>query len=512
MKQLMFDLNNSNIIDGVPSHILEYEELPYEVRCSIENISKKRYLYQENNNKYYCSNCFLELDENNYCNNCKRQLYKIDDEVKYKELDSVYSKYNDFRYYNSNKKFYYYYFDIVDSEVLLYLIEEVSSIYSNNTYRPLRKTLFNIKRIYHICDNYYNEVIKDGVVYYDNIINAFDMRIDELIDDDSIISDYTKSILLYSDGINNDIDGILLDFNLDKLSNSLYKYCNIFSILDRLNYDISINILELVVLPLKYPLFERLFKLRLYNLAFSCFRMKVSNSSFYGVFKLDKTYLEFMQENDINLINLESLRLCKVKNMDVVEFVDDVRLYNYEEYNLDYERLYNIFNKNKYSNNVLAEYFDYLEMATDLGYDLKDKKILYPDNIIEEHNKLITKIETISNPLIDSNINTISNNLKFNLYEDDKYIIFPASSVEEIVEEATNQQNCLVMYCEPYSSGESEIYFLRDKSKIDESLVTIEVKNRKVVQARCKYNEIPNKELKRIINEFENNLVLEYTE
>lgn len=484
MRQLMFDLDTNNIVNAVPKHTFDYNELPYEVRYNIENISKKR-LIPTTDNKHYCSICLNKLNENNYCYTCKRQLYK-DENIKNKELDFLYDQDNSYNFFYGSNKFYYYYFDVVDNEVLLYLIEEVCKYHNNITYKPFKITDFNIIKIYHINDTYYNELVNEGIVYYKDI---------------NIDSEYSSKY-----------DGLLLDFNLDYLSKTLYKYCNIFSIYNRLNYNIEIDFYKLVILPLKYPLFENLYKLKLYNLAFECFKINPTNSSFYGVFGLDKSYLEFMQEFDIDINQLNSLRHCKIKNIDIINFVCDCLEVGLDKYKLDYYKLYDLFKINNYDGFYLDEYVDYLDMASNLGYDLNDKKVLYPEDLLLEHNNLMTKINTVSDPEINNRINNISNNLKFNLYEDDKYIIFPADSVEEMVNEATNQQNCLVMYCDPYSRGDSEIYFLREKNNINESLVTIEVKNRKVIQARCKYNELPSKELSDIIKQFEKNLVIEYKE
>ena len=48
---------------------------------------------------------------------------------------------------------------------------------------------------------------------------------------------------------------------------------------------------------------------------------------------------------------------------------------------------------------------------------------------------------------------------------------------------------------------------MRCKSNINKSLVTIEVNNNKVVQARIKNNKLPNEDLMKIINKWEKKLV-----
>ena len=67
--------------------------------------------------------------------------------------------------------------------------------------------------------------------------------------------------------------------------------------------------------------------------------------------------------------------------------------------------------------------------------------------------------------------------------------------------------NCVRTYYEKYGNNESQIYFMRYKNSINESLVTIEVVNGKVVQARCKYNKDINTEIGNAIKIWEKSLI-----
>ena len=86
----------------------------------------------------------------------------------------------------------------------------------------------------------------------------------------------------------------------------------------------------------------------------------------------------------------------------------------------------------------------------------------------------------------------------------------PTASFEGFqVEEATNQHNCLVSYCDSYSNKSCQIYFLRKKSNPNISFVTIEVdNNNKLVQARTKFNELPNEEVMNTINKWLKSLII----
>ena len=68
-------------------------------------------------------------------------------------------------------------------------------------------------------------------------------------------------------------------------------------------------------------------------------------------------------------------------------------------------------------------------------------------------------------------------------YEDNKYIIFPAPSIDDLKKEGLQQGNCVgSMYLQPYINSKTEIFFMRDIEKVDKSLITLEFKNGHIVQ------------------------------
>lgn len=61
-------------------------------------------------------------------------------------------------------------------------------------------------------------------------------------------------------------------------------------------------------------------------------------------------------------------------------------------------------------------------------------------------------------------------------------------SQKELTNESKQQNNCVKTYAERIAKGKCDIYFMRLISNVNKSLVTIEVKNNKVVQKRTKNN------------------------
>ena len=56
-------------------------------------------------------------------------------------------------------------------------------------------------------------------------------------------------------------------------------------------------------------------------------------------------------------------------------------------------------------------------------------------------------------------------------------------------------------------SGISDIYFMRSIKETKKSLVTVEVKNNKIVQSRIKHNEDPNEKQLKFLSKWEQNIL-----
>lgn len=82
------------------------------------------------------------------------------------------------------------------------------------------------------------------------------------------------------------------------------------------------------------------------------------------------------------------------------------------------------------------------------------------------------------------------------------YIFIYPDSTHDIKDEAASQNNCVASYIDKVIDGKCHILFLRKKNKPDESLVTIEVRNNHIVQARRRFNDYVTAEDQKAINAF----------
>jgi hypothetical protein len=152
-------------------------------------------------------------------------------------------------------------------------------------------------------------------------------------------------------------------------------------------------------------------------------------------------------------------------------------------------------------------YKDYLRFAKILGLDLNNNRYAFPKNLKEEHDKLEAQYEIQSKILIQKAIIKRGKELLTNKYQNNKFIILPARTLKEMQDESKQQNNCVRTYAEKYAEGTCDIYFMRDIKKPKKSLVTVEVKNNRVVQSRIKNNYDPNEKQIQFLQKWEQNVL-----
>ena len=84
-----------------------------------------------------------------------------------------------------------------------------------------------------------------------------------------------------------------------------------------------------------------------------------------------------------------------------------------------------------------------------------------------------------------------------------EYAFIYPKCVQDIKDEAVSQNNCVASYIQRVLDGECHILFLRKKDSLDKSLVTIEVRNNKIVQAKRRFNYPVSSEEQDVIDKWD---------
>lgn len=342
---------------------------------------------------------------------------------------------------------------------------------------------------------------------------------------------YNDQFYLVDEIINDNVvgttGGMYITYRKDKSTNwryfkSYYSYLpNYFyyypyNIKELLNYDEKLKYsqlwelvkhveCDLIYLINNYnPSIELLTKLKLYKLALNPKTFKRKQTFEERFLGLTKDYLPFIQEYNLDIHELTVLSYLKFKDINYIQ------KYKYlSEDNMRFLKskvnLVTLIDKTDFGspNSRFYEYRDYLEMAEKLRLNIKDKNILYPKHIKEAHDQLLKEYRQKKDKILNNAIKKRYKKIKENEFESKKYIIFPAKDFDSLVEESSQQNNCVRTYAENIAKGICDIYFMRLLSDKDKSLVTVEVRDNKVVQQRIKNNMDTTNEQKKFLKKWE---------
>lgn len=233
---------------------------------------------------------------------------------------------------------------------------------------------------------------------------------------------------------------------------------------------------------------ELLIKMKLYKLAL-CPRTFNIKGSFEKRFGVNKSYYNFMKKNNIDIDELNVLKIYKTKNIENIRYLTKFRLDNLIELK-KYVSLDEFIKYSKENKTFdLRLYLDYLGFLKTLKLDLKNKQFLFPEDLALKHDEYEKQIKIRKNTEISKKIGRRYKRLNKNSYSNNTYCIIPAKDINDLEEESRQQKNCVRTYAEKYAKGECDIYFMRKKDNINKSLVTVEVKNNEIVQSRGKCNQ-----------------------
>lgn len=245
----------------------------------------------------------------------------------------------------------------------------------------------------------------------------------------------------------------------------------------------------------------------------------------------------------INDIPKSLIKVARDRNIKISDRFCDHWKHNTDAhflvYKLDYisltdEDIYSILSKEYYNNGRYYSYFN--KLIDEYGYNPKSL-LLYIDtlmtfeaitnmyDLIRELEDYARMMNTIS-PKFDKyprnfltthqiacrNYNRLRKEFSEDLFKQrinknyectfgDYAFIYP-NCIQDIKDEAVNQNNCVASYIDKVIDGDCHIMFLRKKNNPQDSLVTIEIRNNKIVQAKRKYNADITEEDKIVIDKW----------
>jgi hypothetical protein len=178
---------------------------------------------------------------------------------------------------------------------------------------------------------------------------------------------------------------------------------------------------------------------------------------------------------------------------------------------------------------LMITWRDYLRMAREEGYDTTDDIVRLPKDLKARHDELV-EIRTARQDAEEQKRNAkkyaalnreIRNRIpdaKKYYYEDSKYMIVPAGTCEELIEEGRKLHHCVGasdIYMNRMADGTSWILFLRKKEDLEKPYYTIEIDMRtdEIKQWYSEYDRKPDqKTISKVLGTFKKNIGRQQTQ
>ena len=131
---------------------------------------------------------------------------------------------------------------------------------------------------------------------------------------------------------------------------------------------------------------------------------------------------------------------------------------------------------------VIVNLYDYVRM---MSY-ISNKYDKYPRNLLTSHKIAIRNYNRMKKQYEENKFKEmIDESFEWKCKD---YLIMVPKCTQDIKDEAVQQNNCVASYIDDVINGLCKIVFLRKADKPEKSLVTVEIRNNKVVQSRRAYN------------------------
>ena len=154
-----------------------------------------------------------------------------------------------------------------------------------------------------------------------------------------------------------------------------------------------------------------------------------------------------MKEIDIDESQLSALRLCPTTDIELINFISkDIFLFEELSKYVMADKIKKYLEEQKLDECNIYEYYDYILCCDKMMLNMRDKEVLFPKNFREEHDKITSEMIIATDSKINERISLLSKLFALNIYEDDKYIIFPAISVDSLIDESSQMSNCVRNY------------------------------------------------------------------
>ena len=127
---------------------------------------------------------------------------------------------------------------------------------------------------------------------------------------------------------------------------------------------------------------------------------------------------------------------------------------------------------------------DYLRMLKTAECDLTDKQLIYPNSLKREHDKMSRKVMQIQDEKLCADFAEMADENEWLEYHGKTLSAIVPHTLNELYEEGRKLSHCVGSYAKTIVKRETMIAFVRKNNNMDTPYCTVEVRGKKIVQAR----------------------------
>ena len=194
--------------------------------------------------------------------------------------------------------------------------------------------------------------------------------------------------------------------------------------------------------------------------------------SFYREFGFNNAKYLIDCLKDVNFIDKYNYmsyltEVIKKHNLNIMSFVQYIT-YGFRKQGID-----------SLDSSIMRLYSDYLEMNRQIYGTVKEK---YPKYLKTQHDMIQYKYNLWTIYKKDLLIFKHSKENEDLVYSYKDYCIVTPKTAQDLLDEAASNHNCLASYISRIAKGETFVVFLRRKEDPEETFLTVEVKDKKILQ------------------------------
>lgn len=127
---------------------------------------------------------------------------------------------------------------------------------------------------------------------------------------------------------------------------------------------------------------------------------------------------------------------------------------------------------------------DYLRMLKQLDCDLTDSSLIYPNSLKREHDKAARKVTQVADEKMAEQFRRRAEENEWYAWTDDAFKVLIPHEITELYEEGRKLHHCVGSYGMAVANGDCTIAFIRRAEEADLPFCTVEIRGKRIVQAR----------------------------